>query len=193
MSSVAPDEKNSSSSEASGNRKRKSTEDNGDEEAPLPKGWEKRMSRSSDREYYFNVYTGKSVWERPSQSAEEDVKVPAKIQCLHILVKHSGSRRPSSWRTENITRSKAEAHKILEGYESQLQAVSDEGELRARFKKLASEFSDCSSAKRHGDLGPFGRKEMQKAFEDAAFALKVGEMSGVVDTDSGLHLILRIG
>jgi len=49
MSSV---EKNPASSEASGNnRKRKSTEDNGDtaagEEAPLPKGWEKRMSRNS--------------------------------------------------------------------------------------------------------------------------------------------------
>ena len=139
------------------------------------------------------MYTGKSVWDRPSQSAEEDMRVPEKIQCLHILVKHSKSRRPSSWRTENITRDKAEARKILEGYESQLKALADEGELRSRFKKLASEFSDCSSAKRHGDLGPFGKKDMQKPFEDAAFALKVGEMSGIVDTESGLHLILRIG
>ena len=37
----------------------------------------------------------------------------------------------------------------------------------------------------------FGPGKMQKAFEDGAFALEVGAMSGVVDSDSGLHIILR--
>ena len=73
------------------------------------------------------------------------------------------------------------------------------------FDELASEVSDCSSAKRGGDLGKFGRGQMQRPFEEvqldflvfydlcfqASFALKVGEMSGVVDTDSGVHIILR--
>ena len=59
------------------------------------------------------------------------------------------------------------------------------------FQELASEFSDCSSAKRGGDLGPFARGQMQKPFEDSTFALQVGEMSGPVWTDSGVHLILR--
>lgn len=57
--------------------------------------------------------------------------------------------------------------------------------------ELAKTYSDCSSAKRGGDLGLFGRNCMQKPFEDAAFNLKVGEMSDIVETDSGLHLILR--
>ena len=43
-----------------------------------------------------------------------------------------------------------------------------------------------------GDLGMFGRGAMQKPFEDASFALNVDEMSQVVDSDSGLHVILRI-
>jgi len=59
------------------------------------------------------------------------------------------------------------------------------------FGKYASEFSECSSAGDKGNLGSFGKGQMQKAFEDVAFSLKVGEVSEIVKTDSGLHIILR--
>lgn len=134
--------------------------------------------------YYLNVYTKESQWDCPTEPAKPS-SGPAQVQCSHLLVKHNGSRRPSSWRTENITRSKEEAEEILLGYKSQI----DSGEKT--LQDLAQEFSDCSSAKRGGDLGPFARGCMQAAFEQAAFALNVGEMSDIVDTDSGLHLILR--
>lgn len=62
---------------------------------------------------------------------------------------------------------------------------------KASFGELAQKYSDCSSAKRSGDLGPFGKGAMQKPFEEAAFALKVGELSEPVFTDSGVHIILR--
>lgn len=58
--------------------------------------------------------------------------------------------------------------------------------------ELAQKYSDCSSAKRGGDLGPFSRGQMQKPFEDVAFSLKVGEISDITETDSGLHIIERI-
>ena len=73
----------------------------------------------------------------------------------------------------------------LVGYRDQI--VSGQ----ATFEELASQFSDCSSAKRGGDLGPFGRGQMQKPFEDATYSMKVGELSEPVDTDSGVHIILR--
>ena len=77
-------------------------------------------------------------------------------------------------------------------------------ELLPLLKELASEFSDCSSAKKGGDLGMFGPGQMQKPFEDATFGLQVrneslidpifwqvGELSQAVVTDSGVHIILR--
>lgn len=110
----------------------------------------------------------------------------ATVQCRHLLVKHAGSRRPASWKEDPITRSKEAARDILAGHAV---AIS---EGRVAFDDLASRESDCSSAKRGGDLGSFGRGQMQKPFEDAAFALDVGQVSEIIDTESGLHIILRI-
>ncbi|CAG7834742.1 unnamed protein product [Allacma fusca] len=153
----------------------------------LPEGWEKRVSRSTGKAYYLNMYTKDSQWEVPTKPAEpEPASGPANITCRHLLVKHKNSRRPSSWREEKINRTPEEAMALLKRYREQVES----GE--ASFAQLASEVSDCSSAKRGGDLGPFTRGAMQKPFEDAAFALRVGEMSDFVDTDSGYHIILRI-
>jgi NIMA-interacting peptidyl-prolyl cis-trans isomerase 1 len=59
------------------------------------------------------------------------------------------------------------------------------------FGELAERESHCSSSRRKGDLGAFGRGKMQPLFEQAAFALKVGELSDVVCTDSGAHILYR--
>eukprot|EP01035_Chromulina_nebulosa_P018646 gene18646-24387_t len=60
------------------------------------------------------------------------------------------------------------------------------------FKRIASVESDCSSATRGGDLGTFSRGQMQKSFEDATFSLQVNGLSDLVDSDSGIHIILRL-
>jgi len=148
----------------------------------VPEGWEERTSRSTGQVYYLNIHTKQSQWEKPTAPAGA---APSQVRASHLLVKHCNSRRPSSWREENITRTPEEALKILKGYIDKIES------RQATFEELASSYSDCSSAKKGGDLGLFGPGQMQKPFEDATFALEVGERSGPVHTDSGIHIILR--
>ncbi|KAN0130058.1 rotamase domain containing protein [Lactarius tabidus] len=158
-------------------------------------GWEVRFSNSRKAPYFYNSQTGDSVWKAPDELTEDQVKalpgaellLPGKVRASHVLVKHSGSRRPSSWKEPQITRSKEEAIAILEGYNTEIGGSAD------RFGAIARKHSDCSSHDNDGDLGWFEPGQMQKPFEDAAFALRVGEISGIVDSQSGVHLILRTG
>lgn len=59
------------------------------------------------------------------------------------------------------------------------------------FEELAQKFSKCPSGKRGGDLGAFGKGRMVAAFEEAAFALDVNQVSPPVRTQFGYHLIQR--
>jgi parvulin-like peptidyl-prolyl isomerase len=102
------------------------------------------------------------------------------ISASHILLMYAGSERSSA------TRSKDEAQSQIVGIAQQLQDGGD-------FAALARQNSDCGSAQAGGDLGGFGRGQMVKSFEDAAFALGVGDTSAVVETPFGFHIIRRTG
>ncbi|MDX1465650.1 MAG: SurA N-terminal domain-containing protein [Halomonas sp.] len=105
----------------------------------------------------------REAWE--SGAAEADRRVS------HIMV------------TFGDERSREQARARLE----QVQARLDEGEA---FDALAAEVSDdTSTSDAGGDLGVISRGFFGEAFEDAAFALGEGEVSGIVETDNGLHLI----
>eukprot|EP00004_Rigifila_ramosa_P013070 TRINITY_DN2878_c1_g1_i1.p4 TRINITY_DN2878_c1_g1~~TRINITY_DN2878_c1_g1_i1.p4 ORF type:complete len:133 (-),score=29.22 TRINITY_DN2878_c1_g1_i1:97-459(-) len=117
------------------------------------------------------------------------------VQCAHLLVKHKDSRRPSSWKEAQVTRTKEEAQAMIAAFEQQLRHPTGPEAglpLGRRFALLASKESHCSSAQKGGDLGMFSAGMMQAQFEKAAFQLQVGEMSGPVVSDSGVHLIYRI-
>jgi NIMA-interacting peptidyl-prolyl cis-trans isomerase 1 len=108
------------------------------------------------------------------------------VRASHLLIKHTDSRNPISRRTNTqVTLSKSDALKEMQNLYGKLN--------KENFAEEATKRSDCSSYKNGGDLGVFTRGQMQKPFEDAAFGLKVGEMSGIVETDSGIHVILRTG
>ena len=84
------------------------------------------------------------------------------------------------------------SHILVEKQSQALKVVEDLGAGKD-FKGLARKHPTCPSGKRGGDLGNFGRGQMVKEFEKAAFALDVGEVSAPVKTQFGYHIIKRTG
>jgi NIMA-interacting peptidyl-prolyl cis-trans isomerase 1 len=144
------------------------------EETGLPVGWEVRRSNTKNLPYYFHSETKDSRWEPPAGTDPDMLKAymaqhhsskgvapPSfahagedKIRAAHLLVKHRDSRRPASWREPKITRSKQEAEVLLKQYQAQIQAF-EQGRDDASAKslsELATTESDCSSARKGGDL-----------------------------------------
>lgn len=132
-------------------------------------GWTVRHSKShNNRPYYFNEITGITQWELPVELETETISTKAKVHVYHLLIKHANSRRPSSWRQEVITCTESEALEEIKRIRSEIYSTaaasstnSQEIEVFEVFKQRANERSDCSSAKRGGDLGFFGTGEMQ--------------------------------
>jgi peptidyl-prolyl cis-trans isomerase C len=87
--------------------------------------------------------------------------------------------------------SKISASHILVDHEHEAQDLLKKLNDGVPFEDLAKQFSKCPSGRRGGALGEFGKGMMVKPFEDAAFALEVGKVSGIVQTQFGHHLIKR--
>ena len=102
------------------------------------------------------------------------------VRASHILLMYAGSARSTA------TRTKAEALAGIEGLKTELDGGAD-------FAGLAVTNSDCPSARSGGDLGPFGRGQMVPEFEEAAFNMEIGDVSDVIETDFGYHLVTRTG
>jgi NIMA-interacting peptidyl-prolyl cis-trans isomerase 1 len=106
---------------------------------------------------------------------------PATIAARHILVSFKGAGQA----IEGVTRTQAEARAVAE-------QVAREAKDPARWNELAAQYTDEPGSKETGgDLGHFGRGQMVPAFERAAFALGVGQVSDVVETPFGYHVIQR--
>jgi peptidyl-prolyl cis-trans isomerase D len=94
---------------------------------------------------------------------------PEQVRASHILLKTEG-------------KDKAEVRKQAEQVLAKVKAGGD-------FAALAKQYSEDTSKDQGGDLDYFGRGRMVKPFEDAAWALEVGQTSGIVESEFGFHII----
>jgi hypothetical protein len=107
---------------------------------------------------------------------------PERVAARHILITYAGSPQ----RVSETTRTEAEARAIAE------QVAAAAKQPGADWNALAAQYTDEPGSKETGgDLGKFGHGQMVPAFEKAAFALAVGEVSGVVQSPFGFHVITR--
>jgi len=87
---------------------------------------------------------------------------------------------------------KISAAHILVDHEYEAKDILKKLDDGADFGKLAQDFSQCPSGKDGGNLGEFGKGMMVPSFEKAAFQLMPGEVSGIVRTQFGFHIIKRL-
>lgn len=106
------------------------------------------------------------------QKNPEKFEQPESVRASHILIP-----------TQNAD--EAAKKQLRTQVESVLKMAKDGTD----FARLAREYSKDGSAAQGGDLGYFPRGKMVPQFEQAAFALKVGEISGIVESQFGYHII----
>lgn len=116
-----------------------------------------------NQEFYEKATVSDEEVEKFYNENESNFHTPEQIKASHILVK------------EEDTAKEVEA-KIKDG---------------ADFAELAKQYSECPSKEKGGDLGLFGRGQMVPEFEKAAFELKVDQISGLVKTQFGYHIIQK--
>jgi peptidyl-prolyl cis-trans isomerase C len=103
--------------------------------------------------------------------------VPEQVRTSHILVQYELDV-PNADPNEVKAKAKAEAQDLL-------QQIKD----GADFAELAKTHSDCPSAPKGGDLGFISKGDTTPQFEKAAFELEIGQISDIVETEYGCHII----
>ncbi len=147
----------------------------------------KSLKEDIKKGVYINAYLEKNVFSKMSPVTEDQKKqeyetnkdklnVPDEVKASHILIKAGEKATPEE---------KQKAKEKIDALRARLMSGED-------FAKLAKENSEDGSAANGGDLGFFRKGEMVKPFEDAAFGLEKDQISPVVETQFGYHIIKAI-
>jgi peptidyl-prolyl cis-trans isomerase C len=131
------------------------------------------LQRFIDTQFVKNITVSDQEMKAYYEGNLNMFKKSEQVQASHILIKVDPEAKEAD---------KAKARATLEKIQKKLKTGGD-------FAALAGESSECPSKAKGGDLGYFGRGQMVKPFEDVAFSLKKGEVSDIVETGFGYHLI----
>ncbi len=152
-------------------------------------------------EHYYEYYGGEEAFNQALASSGysnadmySDLDVTVKIKKLlepRILISEDEMKAYFEENQATFAQEKqVKASHILADTEEEAKQIETRLANGEEFAQLAKEYSkDSSTADNGGELGFFKRGDMVKEFEDAAFGMKVGDISAPVKTDYGYHII----
>ncbi len=143
-----------------------------------------QIEKDIEQQIKIDILVGQSIANVEIKIAEDEIsgfykdnpqnfETPEQVQASHILFKFD----------DNVPQSTKDQKRL------EMAGILGRIEKGADFADMAQNHSDCPSKAQGGDLGFFERGKMVKPFEDAAFNLKAGELSDIVESPFGYHLI----
>eukprot|EP00933_Yihiella_yeosuensis_P084964 TRINITY_DN99733_c0_g1_i1.p1 TRINITY_DN99733_c0_g1~~TRINITY_DN99733_c0_g1_i1.p1 ORF type:complete len:524 (-),score=116.03 TRINITY_DN99733_c0_g1_i1:88-1659(-) len=126
----------------------------------------------------------------PSKRAKKED--PSQVRLRHILLKHKECKSCiDKVRNKQVKRTRGEAERILRKVLEECEGDADKKIFTQRCKDLSECQSCLKAGELVGDLSWVKPGKYGQAFDDVAFALSVGQMSDLVDTDQGIHVVMR--
>lgn len=139
---------------------------------------------------FFEKVEGPSAPPRKKGRIEQ----PTQVRLRHILLKHRECKSTvDKVRNKQVKRSRAEAERALRAVLEECEGDPQRKVFTQRCKDLSECPTSLSAGDLAGDLGwvKSGKGKYGPSFEAAAFLLQVGQLSDLVDSDQGIHIILR--
>jgi peptidyl-prolyl cis-trans isomerase SurA len=150
-----------------------------------------KLTHSDLLKYFIDMMTEQALTQQffQKQIAIKVMVSEQEMQGFYTANKDTLALKPVTWEIGMIIRNVEASEDSDQAQLKAIKEIQDRLKAGGNFATLAKSFSQCPSAEQGGELGFFSRGMMVKSFEDAAFALKEGEISDIVKTQYGYHLI----
>ncbi len=150
-----------------------------------------KLTNSELLKYFTDTLTEQALTQQfyQKQIAVKVTVSEKEMRDFYNLHKDSLAVKPVTWNIGMILRQIEPSEATDKAQLNAIKAIQERLRSGENFEDVARTDSQCPSAAQGGDLGFFTKGMMVKPFEDAAFALKVGEISDIVKTQYGYHLI----
>ncbi len=150
-----------------------------------------KLTNSDLLKYFTDVMTEQALTQMFYQKeiAVKVIVTDKEMQEFYNTYKDTLAVKPVTWNIGMIIRNVEPSEETQKKQLKAIKAIQERLKKGENFADVARSDSECPSAPQGGDLGFVSRGMMVKPFEDAAFALKIGEISDIVQTQYGYHII----